>query len=278
MKPLLAAALLVFASAAAARAASDVGIDVRQNITYYDGEGADKYRNRLDLYLPSGPRDVPAVIFVHGGGWTTGIKDQYTQIGRFFAAHGVAAAVINYRLSPTVAFPGQVEDVARAFAWVKAHIHEYGGRADAIFLCGHSAGAHLIALVATDPTYLRTVGASLADVKGVIPISGVYTASPRLGLFAAGPPPDAATLQRASPIAHAAAGRPPFLILYGDGDAPRTREDGEAMTRALVAAGSTARSQEIGNRNHMQMVLDLVQDGDPGARLVLDFISKASSR
>jgi acetyl esterase/lipase len=203
MKPLLAAALLVFASAAAARAASDVGIDVRQNITYYDGEGADKYRNRLDLYLPSGPRDVPAVIFVHGGGWTTGIKDQYTQIGRFFAAHGVAAAVINYRLSPTVAFPGQVEDVARAFAWVKAHIHEYGGRADAIFLCGHSAGAHLIALVATDPTYLRTVGASLADVKGVIPISGVYTASPRLGLFAAGPPPDAATLQRASPIAHA---------------------------------------------------------------------------
>lgn len=248
-------------------------VEVRENIPYYTGEHADKYRNRLDLYLPSGVKDVPVVIFVHGGGWTTGIKDQYGQVGRFFASHGIAAAVVNYRLSPKVTHPGHVEDVARAFAWVKGHISEYGGRRDAIFLCGHSAGAHLIALVATDPSYLQAVGASLADIRGAIPISGVFVASPRSGLFAGGPPPDADIVRAASPIAHVAADRPPFLILYGDGDAPRTRDEAVKMKEALIAAGASAESHEIGDRNHMQMVLDLVREGDPGGRLVLAFIA-----
>ena len=67
---------LLFMALAAPLHAADVDVDVRTNVTYYAGEGADKYRHRLDLYLPKGQRDVPVLVFVHGGGFTVGIKDQ----------------------------------------------------------------------------------------------------------------------------------------------------------------------------------------------------------
>ena len=77
------------------------GVEVKTNITYYSGEGADKYRHRLDMYVPKGQRDVPVMVFVHGGGFTVGIKDQYGFVGEVLASRGIATAVISYRLSPT---------------------------------------------------------------------------------------------------------------------------------------------------------------------------------
>ena len=124
--------VLVVAAAPSLRAAD--GVDVKTNLTYYTGEGADKYRHRLDLYLPKGKRDVPVMMFVHGGGFTVGIKDQYAFVGQVFAANGIATAVISYRLSPKTSYPGHVQDVARAFVWLRAHVAEYGGKADKIFV------------------------------------------------------------------------------------------------------------------------------------------------
>ena len=196
-------------------------IDVRTNITYYSGEAADKYRHRLDLYLPKRRRDVPVLIFVHGGGFTVGIKDQYAFMGQVFAARGIATAVISYRLSPKTTYPGHVQDVARAFAWAHAHIAEYGGRPDKIFVAGHSAGATLAALLGTDPVYLKEAGESLDHVAGVIPISGRFTPSGRSGMFQGAVPIDPDVVRNAAAIAHVAGPHPPFLILYGDRDGRR---------------------------------------------------------
>jgi acetyl esterase/lipase len=264
---------LALAGAVAAQRTPVESVEVRKNITYYAGEDADKYRHRLDLYLPAGRKDVPVLIFVHGGGWRTGIKEQYAQIGDAFAARGIATAVINYRLSPKVEHPGHVRDVARAFAWARQHIAEYGGRPDAIFLSGHSSGGHLVALLGSDPRYLQEAGASFGDVKGVIPISGPFVVSARAGLFG----PEAALhpdlVRAASPLAHVAGGHPPFLILYGDGDAGSTRDDAEKMAAALKSGGTRAEAREIAPRNHMQMVLELVRPDDPGARAIVEFIT-----
>src|SRR6516162_4378454 len=177
----LAALSLVFvASAGQIRAAErPFAVDVRNNLTYYSGEGADKYRHRLDFYVPKGQRDVPVVLFVHGGGFTVGIKDQYGFVGDVLASRGIATAVISYRLSPKTSYPGHVQDVARAFAWVRAHAAEYGGRADRIFVSGHSAGATLVAMLGSDGAYLKEVGESLDHIAGVIPISGSFTQSSR---------------------------------------------------------------------------------------------------
>src|SRR5215472_1499752 len=236
--------------------AADVrtAIDIHTNLTYFTGDGADKYRHRLDLYVPKGKHDVPVMMFVHGGGFTVGIKDQYAFVGQVFASYGIATAVISYRLSPKTSYPGHVQDVARAFAWLRAHAAEYGGKADRIFISGHSAGATLVAMVGSDPAYLHDVGESLDHVAGVIPISGSFTQMGRSAMFQTFPPPDADVVRNASAINHVAGPHPPFLILYGDMDMPRTGEDAQQMAAALNEAGNTADVHEISGHAHMDMI------------------------
>ena len=139
-------------------------------------------RQKLDVFSPKGACNRPVVIFVHGGGWMIGDKNMfglYRGVGRFLASKGYVAVLVNYRLSPGVKHPEHVRDVARAFAWMRRHIAEHGGAADQIFLAGHSAGGHLVSLLATDPRYLKAPELKLRDrdraaIRGVISVSGVY--------------------------------------------------------------------------------------------------------
>jgi acetyl esterase/lipase len=251
-------------------------VDARTNITYYSGEGADKYRHRLDLYLPRGQRDVPVMMFVHGGGFTVGIKDQYRFVGEVLASRGIATAVISYRLTPKTSYPGHVQDVARAFAWIRGHAAEYGGKADTIFISGHSAGATLVAMLGTDPAYLKDVGESLGHIAGVIPISGSFTQSSRSSMFAGTASLDAEMVRNASAINHVAGPHPPFLILYGDKDAPRTGQDAVEMSKALKAAGNSADVHEIADHAHMDMITGIMSPSDPGLKFMLEFVGRFS--
>ena len=270
------AAVLAIAALVVPTSAADIrnAIDTHTNLTYYAGEGADKYRHRLDLYVPRGKRDVPVMMFVHGGGFTVGIKDQYAFVGQVFASYGIATAVISYRLSPKTSYPGHVQDVARAFAWLRAHAREYGGTADKIFIAGHSAGATLVAMVGSDPAYLHEVGESLDHIAGVIPISGSFTQPRRSAMFQTFPAPDPDVVRNASAINHVAGPHPPFLILYGDMDLPRTGEDAQQMAKALKDAGSTADVHEIGGHAHMDMITGVTNPSDQALRFMLAFIAR----
>jgi acetyl esterase/lipase len=148
-----------------------------RNVPYRAGPQADHRRHRLDLFLPRGKADFPVVLLVHGGMWMMGDNrccGLYPAVGTFLASQGIGAVLPNHRLSPFVKHPEHVEDLARAFAWTKDHIADFGGRPDQFFLLGHSSGGHLAALLATDDRYLKAEGCCSADVKGVIGISGVY--------------------------------------------------------------------------------------------------------
>src|SRR6185295_15486153 len=121
-------------------------------------------KRQLDLFLPSAP-DFATVVFVHGGGWTSGDRmlttggaDVYRNIGRFLAARGFATAVISYRLLFDVDWRGQAGDVARAVAFVQKSIEAKGGRPHGVFLMGHSAGAQLATRIALEPEWLTTAG------------------------------------------------------------------------------------------------------------------------
>jgi acetyl esterase/lipase len=148
-----------------------------RDVEYVQGPVADAHRHRLDLFLPKGHKDYPVVVLVHGGAWMVGDNrccGLYSSLGEFLASRGVGAVLPNYRLSPRAKHPEHITDIARAVAWTQAHLAGHGGRPDQLFLAGHSAGGHLVALLATDPTYLEAVGLSVTDVKGVIAVSGVY--------------------------------------------------------------------------------------------------------
>ncbi|HVS40336.1 MAG TPA: alpha/beta hydrolase [Gemmataceae bacterium] len=174
--PLLLSTLLAFSAAPAA--ADDIPLQQTLDIPYSD----DSPLQALDVFAPKNAANRPVVLFVHGGAWMIGDKDTlglYRGVGLWFAKQGAVAVCINYRLAPAAKHPDQVKDVARAFAWTRAHVRDYGGDPDRIFLCGHSAGGHLVSLLATDEAYLKDPALKLTDadraaLKGVMSVSGIY--------------------------------------------------------------------------------------------------------
>jgi acetyl esterase/lipase len=223
-----------------AAAAPTYEVERVRDVAYNQGADADPRRHRLDLFLPRGLSDYPVVVLVHGGCWMFGNNScagYFSAVGAFLASHGVGAVLPNYRLSPRVKHPEHVKDVARAFAWAHAHVAAYGGRPDRMFLAGHSAGGHLVALLATDETYLKAEGLRTQDVKGVICVCGVYRIPPgKLDVTLGGATPIAFRLDEIAPAvgtfdlgggpAAAVPGLPLSVNVFGPafGDDPQVRE------------------------------------------------------
>jgi acetyl esterase/lipase len=182
------------------------GWEVEQirGVCYRDDPDADNFRHRLDIYVPKGAHDFPVVVLVHGGAWVIGNNRSfglYASVGQHLASCGIGAVMPNYRLSPGAKHPEHVKDIARAFAWTHAHIAEYGGRPDQLFLAGHSAGGHLVSLLATDERFLNAEGLCTADVRGVVSISGVYRIPPEKDHFTlGGAGPRAVRLNEVAPL------------------------------------------------------------------------------
>ncbi len=246
-----------------------------KDLAYYDGKDADPQKHQLDLYLPEGRKDFPVLFFVHGGAWRSGDKRQYAPLGRLFARAGLGTVIINYRLSPKVQFPAHIQDVARAFAWTHANISKYGGKSDEIIISGHSAGGHLVALLATDESYLKAEKLSRADIRGVVALSGVYLLLPPLFRSVFGK--DEATYKSASPLSHVGAGGPPFLILYADRDFPTCGTMSERMCRALKECKCEASAREIKDRDHISIIVRMAQPDDPTTQALLDFVARHTS-
>jgi acetyl esterase/lipase len=248
-------------------------VEVHKDIPYVEGKDADE-RQKLDLYLPRGAKDYPTLFFIHGGGWTRGSRSGFDKIGHTFARNGVAFVSTGYRLSPNVKHPAHIEDVARGFAWTVANIGKYGGNPGAIFVSGHSAGGHLAALLATDDDYLKAQKLSLANIKGAIPVSGVFVVSTRTkNVFGE----DADVCKKASPQSHTREGLPPFLIFYGDGEVNALGKQAEAFAPALKEKKVEATVVVGKDRNHGSIMMKMAAEDDPATQAVLEFIAKHSN-
>ncbi|HEX7450150.1 MAG TPA: alpha/beta hydrolase [Pirellulales bacterium] len=258
--------------------AAEYQVEAIHDVAYVEGAEADAKKHKLDLYLPKEKGGFPVVLFVHGGAWTTGDRKNfgiYEALGKMFASHGVGAVVISYRLSPGVKHPEHVQDVARAFAWTKQHIAEYGGRIDGLFVSGHSAGGHLTALLATDESYLKAVGCSLSDVRGAMPMSGVYSVPEKLFTKVFGE--DAAVRDGASPRRHVRSGCPPFLIVYGSKDYPSCDRASEDFAKALREQNVAAETLKVDGRNHINLITRASDANDPCGQALVDFVLKHTS-
>lgn len=264
-----------------------------RNVPYQEGNTPDQ---RLDLFIPDKAK-WPILIFVHGGGWNTGDKeltvggaDVYGNIGRFFASRGVGVAVINYRLLPKVGWRDQVQDVARAVAWINSHIAEYGADAGRLFLSGHSAGAQLAIRVALDASYLENLGQSPDIVCGVISVSGAgldlademtYELGEDLSYyekrFGAGEPGDG-WKNEASPIYFARSDAPPFLILYAGGESKGLQRQSQLLYDTLSGHGTKSHVVVVPGESHNRMVLTLSRSDKIAAPAILEFIQTTICR
>jgi acetyl esterase/lipase len=260
---------------AAAGAAGRYEVRAIRDVAYYQGKDADPVKHRLDLYLPC-KECFPVLFFVHGGTWRSGDKRIYPKLGEVFAGRGVGTVIINYRLSPGVRHPAHIRDVARAFAWTVRNIGKYGGRADCVFLSGHSAGGHLAALLATDETYLRAEKLSLGSIRGVLTLSGVYVIVPGAWQKAFGS--DVDVCWHASPLHWVSDRCPPFLLLYADRDFPTLGWMAEGMAAALRRSKREATSIQVKGRNHISLMLRMADAGDPTTQAMLAFIARHAKR
>jgi len=274
------AAILVSSLSAWAPAAEPVRetprfeVETHSDIAYRSDDKADPVRHKLDLYVPKGVKDFPVLIFVHGGTWRSGNKALYMPLGLTFAKAGIGTVVVNYRLSPQVKHPAHIEDVANAFAWTVANIGKYGGRADRIFVSGHSAGGHLVSLLALDETYLKAVGRSVRDIHGVLAVSGVYSILPQVPLFHAIFGKDEDVCKKASPMTHVSGKHPPFLLVFAESEIPGLDTMARDMHAALSKAACEVSLKEIKDRNHISIILGVITSTDALTVMMRDFVTQ----
>ena len=256
--------------------ADTTGVRVVRGIAYLpDAHYADN-KDKLDLYLPEGRTNVPVIVSYYGGALMAGDKDQEEFIGRRFAAAGFATAVVNYRLSPAVTHPAHVQDAAASFAWVKRNIAKYSGNPDQVFIIGHSAGAYLVALLATDERHVAAHKLSLRDIRGVVPVSAFYWVerpgvAPDRDKSVWGT--DTRVWTDASPAHHLRKDAPPMLVLYADGDEEWRRQQNTEMVQVLKAAGAAPVDiAQIAGRTHMSIWSKIAAPNDETAERIIQFV------
>lgn len=207
-------------------------------------------RQQLDVFVPKGDaaaRPFPVVVFWYGGSWTRGDRGQYAFAGAALADAGVLTVLPDYRMYPEVRFPAFIEDGAAALAWVRVHASDYGGDPERIFLMGHSAGAHMAAMV----------GLAQPDaVRGIIGLSGPYALTPNSATLDAifGPPYTPADWRPAERVTSAA---PPALIIHGGGDTVVVPSHAERFALAYAAVGAPAELHIYSKLGHADTVAAL---------------------
>ncbi|MDR5745600.1 alpha/beta hydrolase [Caballeronia sp. LZ029] len=193
-------------------------------------------RERLDVYAPES-RDranLPVVVYFYGGGWQSGHRSDSRDVGEALAAHGIVTVAPDYRIYPEAVFPGFLDDAAAAVRWARDHAHEFGGDPRRIFLMGHSSGAHMAAMLATDPRYLAAQGIANTSLAGMIGLAGPYAAIPT-----SDPHMDeifpAALRAGALPIAFVSGNEPPMLLAAGTADTDVDPRNSDRFAEALRA-------------------------------------------
>jgi acetyl esterase/lipase len=239
----------------------------RANILY----GSDA-QHRLDVYIPdkTGAAPRPLIVFWHGGRWSFGDKAEYRFVGAALAELGYVTVVPNYRHFPQVLMPGFMDDAAQAAAWAAAHAGDFGADPDRLYLMGHSAGAHMAALLTLDPRYFAATGRPAPRVAGLIGLSGPYDFLPLhepdvQAMF--GPPqlyPDSQPINFVRPDA------PPMLLVHGLRDSQVWPKNSRNLATAQSALGVAVTLKLYPKLSHADTVAALSTPARSRARTLAD--------
>lgn len=239
--------LALFAATLVRAYAPPAGVEFLPDIAYR----SDHVKQKLDILRPSNrPGPLPAILLVHGGGWREGRREEQRGIASRFVAAGYIAIPVSYRLTGEAPFPACIDDVVAAARWVRAHAQDYGIDPDRIGALGHSAGAHLVLMLAFAEPAGKFAPGFLAGVSGRVN-AVVATAAPtdfsRWGedhgraagtmFFTDQPPVERdANVRRCSPLFHAGTSAPPTLLIHGSADRVVPPAQTERLLAALRAA------------------------------------------
>lgn len=263
---------------------SSAQVKKAKNINY---AGNTTEANTLNIFYKSDSiKDKPVLIFIHGGSWSSGKKETYWWLGRNFARKGVVTVIINYPLAPNVQYEEMGNDCALAVKWVKAHIADYTGSAEKIFVMGHSAGAHLAELINADPKYFNKAGIK-NPIKGVIlndpfglDMEEYLTIAEKdhfyfdfIRTFTDQP----AVWKVASPLGYVSNIKNPHLLFYGGKTYGAIKLQTPRLYEKLKANNVPVEIKEIKGKSHVPMISQMIFGGNDLYKDIVDFIQKTSS-
>ncbi|PWJ59537.1 acetyl esterase/lipase [Dyadobacter jejuensis] len=242
---------------------------------------------KLDVYTDpffKGPK--PVWLFIHGGNWNSGRKEQYRLMGRNIAAKGMVAVIIDYTLSPAANYKQMAQEAARSVAWTQEHIAQYEGNPQQIYVSGHSAGGHLASLISIDDRYFDSLGMA-NPIKGTLLIDAAGL--DMHGYLKNDPPKPGRTyantfgLQErgwkdASPLYHLHRDMPPMILLMGGKTYPSIIAGTESFREGLEAFAPETPFVLQKSKKHIPMILQFFNPLNRQYRKLHHFISDTNQR
>ena len=233
----------------------------------------------LDVYQPRGGKDLPVVVFVHGGALTSGDKNENKEVHAnvlyYFARHGFLGINANYRLAPKYVYPAAAQDMGSVVAWIKENARRFGGDPQRIYLVGRSAGALHVATWAFDP---KIHGAAGPGVSGVVLISGRLKADNRADdpngkrveeYFGK----DTSLYAERSPVNFGARSPLPTFIVIAEFDNPfLDLYSAELFAKMCEARSKCPRFLRLAGHNHQSTTLSINTADDQLGKEIIDFI------
>jgi acetyl esterase/lipase len=215
-------------------------------------------RQQLDLYIPLDdsvtPTLKPIILFIHGGSWQTGSKDDYLFVGESFSKAGYVVAVMNYRLAPQHKYPDYVQDAALALRWLADHGADYAADSETLIVMGHSAGGFNALEVVDNQRWLAEVQLPVTHIKAVIGIAGPYSFNfhhfdNARDAFDPNSSPD-----DIMPDRHVRADAPPHLLLVAANDDTVKASNAVKMAKALRDKHIPVQMQTIEGASHISIM------------------------
>ena len=211
----------------------------------------------LDLFLPDAAGPAPLQIYIHGGYWQALSKDESSFAAPLFQQHGSFFAALNYALAPAVGLTEIVTQNRRAIAWLYQQAGQWGIDRDRMYVSGSSAGAHLaMMMLLTDWTQY---GLPKNAIKGICAVSGIYDLEPiRLSYVNEALEMDAGEAAANSPMEQTVRNQCPIILAYGDNETSEFKRQTDEYRELLLATNKTVSFNEIKDRNHFDVILDLM--------------------
>ncbi len=193
------------------------------------------------------------LLFIHGGSWTNGSKNDYRFVGESFARAGYVTGVMSYRLAPQHRYPAYIQDAAQALKFMRDHAADSGGNPGQLYVMGHSAGGFNAVELVDNARWLGEVGIPVTDVKAVVGVAGPYSYDyrnlPSANAFPVGSDP-----ADVMPSFHVRRDAPPHLLLVAANDEVVEAANADKMEAALKVAGVPVTKTVLPGLNHYTIV------------------------
>ena len=235
-------------------AAAEPKLDIQRNLVFHEVEGE---KLQADLYRIADDELRPVVVLIHGGGWATGDKWNMADHARELARAGFVVFNINYRLAPKHLFPAQVDDCRVALKWIVEKATQYHIDTHRIGVYGYSAGAHLAALIACNPTQDQPKIKAVVAGGAPCDFSELGLKNRTLAYWLGGSRAEKPEVYKAaSPRLFASPEDPPFFFFHGDEDGLVPLDISRCLHDELQKCGITSEFMQVNGQGHLMTFLN----------------------